>query len=247
MDSEKLDLSPEEIDILLEIIDIKGIEWLPIAYAMIRHDKLYSELYSQKAAAMLKKLGINGFILVYKDPLMKTLASCIGRKGYGIIFIYKKFVDNPKIPEEIKDFVLAHEVGHIVYEYPFRRPLNRILVEAVIYFLKRRIREYIELYGKIGDVIRKILYWIETVVAFSISSRYIREIDPEVIKREELMANLIAIKLTSCRNALIFAKLCLSKYRGVAFRSLLDVPALTIEEEIKFIHLKCQQKTSSET
>lgn len=204
--------------------------------------KNFNQYYSQKAMTLLRKISTSGFIIVSefnKDELpFCDLACSAGLGGLGIVFINKNILTNPDIPEELKDFILAHEIAHIVRSHILSRIFIKFLTESFIQALKKSIKSLEEA----RDVIDVFFNLISTVFLFGVSLKLIVEIDPQIVKQEELEADSIAIKLTGCKGALLFAKtlewLRMQGY-SVSHESLLGFPALMIDERIRFIQEKC--------
>lgn len=210
-----------------------------ILYALLNAD----QYYSQKAMMLLRNMRVSGYIVVsrfHRDELpFCGLACSIGLGGLGIIFIDKEFLGNPAVPEELKDFVLAHEIAHIVRGHILSKIMLRFLTETYIQALSESIRSL----EKAKDVIDALFNVIITIFLFGVTLKLVGEVDPQRVKQEELEADEIAIKLTGCKGALIFAKM-LEQLRlqgyNVSHESMLGFPALTIDERIKFIQYKCR-------
>ena len=218
----------------VESEDLKNL----ILYAIMNFDKDFS----QRTMSFLKNMGINGYIIVSKfnnkDLPFCGLACSLGLGGFGIIFIEERILYNHNIPKEFKDFILAHELAHIVRGHIVSKIFIRFLSETFIQALSESIRSI----EKAGDILDKLISLIFSVFLFKITFKLVTEIDPQQVKQEELEADEIAIKLTGCKGALMFAKMLEQlKMRGynVSHESMLGFPALTVDERIRFIKEKC--------
>jgi len=210
-----------------------------ILYALLNVD----HSYSQKAMMLLRNMRVGGYIIVSKFHRNELpfcgLACSIGLGGFGIVFIDKEFLSSPAVPKDLKDFVLAHEIAHIVRGHILSKIMLRFITETFIQALSESIKSL----EKAKDIIDALFDVITTVFLFGITLKLVGEVDPQQVKQEELEADEIAIKLTGCKGALIFAKMLEQlKLQGyhISHESMLGFPALTIDERIKFIQHKCR-------
>ncbi|WP_048163206.1 hypothetical protein [Thermogladius calderae] len=93
---------------------------------------------------------------------------------------------------------------------------------------------------------RDIVDWLAGLAATSLwfyITLQIIEVDRQLVKREELEADEIAIRLAGCKGVFIFARMLKQFEREgytISHESILGFPALTIDERIRFIYEKCQ-------
>lgn len=210
-----------------------------ILYAVANID----QYYSRKAMMLLSGINTNSYIIVSKFNHNKLrfcgLACSIGLGGFGIVFMDREVLGDPDVPEELKDFILVHELAHIVRNHVISKVFIKFLEETFIQALGESIKS---LEGT-KDIIDKIFNLISTTFLYSVTLKLVDEIDPQVVKQQELEADWIAIELTGCRGALVFAEILKQlKLQGydVSHESIFGFPALTIDERIRFIYQKCQ-------
>ena len=102
----------------------------------------------------------------------------------------------------------------------------------------------IESFEKARDIVDVVLSLFEMLFFFGVTLKLVAEIDPKIVKQEELEADDIAIRLTGCRGVLIFAEM-LKELRAqgyaISHESMLGFPALTIDERINFIRHRCSE------
>jgi Zn-dependent protease with chaperone function len=196
-----------------------------ISYAL----KHRNDYYTNKAIEFLRRMNIYyGFIIVCnynkKDFPQFGIAASIGLSGLGIIFIEKSFFEDREIPEELKEFIIAHEVAHIVRSHAILSLLTRKLFEIST----EAIGESIEKAETIAETI--VIFLLGLFLLFSLTM-----VDINVVKSQELEADNLAIQLAGYEGALHFAKMLeVFKKQGidVSHEAILGVPALTIEERI---------------
>lgn len=200
-----------------------------------------NQQYSQKAMMLLNKMGINGFIIVSRfdsEVLPRCgLACSIGLGGFGIVFMHRGLLTDPNIPEELKDFILAHEVAHITRSHVLPRFITRFLAESTIKALSENLK-YPTKTGSLSDLFNILA---EILFAAVILKTTI-EADSQIIRQQELEADNIAIDLVGCEGALTFTKILeylRSQGYSVSHESILGTPALSINERIRFIYQRC--------
>jgi Zn-dependent protease with chaperone function len=189
----------------------------------------------------LRKLNINGYIIVSsfkQDDLPHCgLASSMEVGGFGMVFVEKSALESDTVPERLKDFIIAHEVAHIVrghiVVYAFTRTSFGAMLEAVKDVLESALKS-----KKPEDFILGLLLFL----LFKFPLAKLAEVDAETVKKQELEADNIAVQLAGREGALLFAKwLGELKRRGydVSHESVLGFPALTIEERISNLLQQC--------
>jgi len=159
------------------------------------------------------------------------IAASIGVPGFGIIFIDKSFFENRKIPEKLKEFIIAHEIAHIARIHVI---LN-LLIKKLFEISTEAIVESIEKAETIAEAI--VISLLSLFILFSLTI-----IDINVVKSQELEADNLAIQLTGCEGALHFVKMLDTfKKQGidVSHEAILGVPALTIEERLNNLRQHC--------
>lgn len=147
---------------------------------------------------LLRKMSVSGYIFVSGFNSGKLpfcgLACSVGLGDFGIVFMDRKFLTNPVISEELKDFILAHEIAHIVR----RHVLSRIIIKFLTEISIKTLSESIKSLKEVKNVIDGIYKLIMTVFLFGKTLKLTVEIEPQAVKQEELEADDIAIKLTGC-------------------------------------------------
>jgi hypothetical protein len=203
-----------------------------LSYAL----KNRNDYYTNKAIEFLRRMNIHyGFIIVCnynkEDFPQFGIAASIGLSRFGIIFIEKSFFKDRKIPEKLKEFIIAHEVAHIVRSHVILSLLTRKLFEIST--------------EAIGESIEKAETIAETIVIFLLglfSLFSLTMVDINVVKSQELEADNLAIQLAGYEGALHFVKMLeILKKQGidVSHETILGVPALTIEERINNLRQHC--------
>lgn len=199
--------------------------------------------YTQKALEFIRKLGVRGYVVVsrHDDKVIPIcgLACSLGFGGFGIIFINSNFVCGTVYPEELKDFILAHELAHITRNHAISGILLDFILKTSMNALKesfeslRRSRDLADLFGSLIALVTTSLTTFKLAV----------EVEPTIIKQQELEADSLAIDLCGCKGAKMFAKILKAlKLHGysVSHESTLGFPALTIDERLEFIYAKCK-------
>jgi Zn-dependent protease with chaperone function len=189
----------------------------------------------------LKRSNINGYIIVSSfkqdDLPYWGLASSMGVGGFGIVFVEKSILESDTVSERLKDFIIAHEVAHIVrghiVVYAFTRTFFVVILEDVKEVLESALKS-----KKPEDFLLGLLLFL----LFKFPAQKLAEVDAETVKKQELEADNIAVQLAGREGALLFAKwLGELKRRGydVSHESVLGFPALTIEERISNLLQQC--------
>jgi len=208
----------------------------------------YEHLYTMKTLEYMRRLGLQGYIIVFsyaseKIPLLTQvcgIACSIGLNGFGIIFLSREILYNPKISSELKEFIIAHEVAHIVRSHT----INRILIRTLFTILLQLFFMSIENLVRSKKPLETLLYLI-TIVMQVLGMVQTIKIDINVIKMQELEADAIATYLTGCRVAQRFLEWLSTLYKSGVFIShvaVLGLPALTMEERINNIKLLCLEQ-----
>jgi hypothetical protein len=203
-----------------------------LSYALMNRN----DYYTNKAIEFLRRMNIHyGFIIVCnynkEDFPQFGIAASIGLSGFGIIFIEKSFFEDRKIPEKLKELIIAHEVAHVVRNHVIFNLLTKVLFRISF----EAILENIIKANKLLELVINFLLGSITLITEI-------KIDMEVIKRQELEADNIAIQLAGYEGALHFVKMLETlKKKGidVSHEAILGVPALTIEERINNLRQHC--------
>jgi len=209
----------------------------------MKRDIQFDLKYYEKVLQFLNKLSMNGIVIVFNVDSTKyewcklacSIGIRIGNWCMGLIFVNRDFLTNIYIPEELKDFVIAHEVSHIAFNHFILKFLIRFLTENLLQVLK----EIIESLGEEKNLIKAFLNFLAVLV---LTIKMV-EVDRETIRQQELQADEMAIKLAGYKGALIFCEMLeklKSKGFSVSHEDILGFPALTIDERIKFIRQKCE-------
>lgn len=199
--------------------------------------------YTRKVQELVRKLGVNGFVIVSKHSINEIpkcgLACSIGFGGFGFIFIERNFACSTSFSEELKDFVIAHELAHIVKNHV----VPQLIITAILVsFVDMHIESSKSLWRNRSseDFIRKL---IDSILTYVFTYSFSVNVEAKVIKQQELEADDIAINLCGCRGAIMFTEL-LKAFRlhgyDVSHKTLLGFPALTIDERLRFIYDKCR-------
>jgi len=160
------------------------------------------------------------------------LACSLGLTRFGVIFISRHVFYDLRISEELKRFIIGHELAHIVRGHQilnaFRMKMGELLEET----LKAR-RE------KIADIFSGIIDFMFRLIA----ATAIIGLDIQIVRQEELEADKLSIELTGCKGALEFAEMLNSlKERlnmDISHESFLGIPALTLSERTNAIRALC--------
>jgi len=211
-----------------------------VLYAIMNFD----QQYSKKAMELLKRAGVSEYIIVSRfnrgDLPRCTLACSVGLGGIGIVFMDNELLDNLGYSEELKEFILAHEIAHVIRGHILSKIFIKFLIESSMLALKDSVKSL----EKAKDVLNGLFSLIMAVFSFGVTFKLVTEVDPQTVKREELEADEIAIKLAGCHAAVMFAKVLERlKAQGynISHESTLGFPALTLEERIRHIYQKCGQ------
>jgi Zn-dependent protease with chaperone function len=113
--------------------------------------------YTKRAGEFLNKMGVKGYVIVTNYRPQCGLACSMGVGGVGFIFIERSFFEDKRIPEELKEFIIAHELVHIVRSHV----VQTILTRAVF-------RPILEALGEIIDNIPKSKELPEAVVGIAL-------------------------------------------------------------------------------
>jgi len=224
---------------MMESDVVEALKYL-VLYAIINFD----QQYSKKARELLERAGVNGYIIVSrfnrKDLPKCTLACSVGLGVIGIVLMDNELLDSPSYSEELKEFILAHEIAHIIRGHI----LSKIFIKFLMEFSMQALKDSIESSGKAKDVLAR-LFDLIMIVFLRATFKFVTEVDQQIVKREELEADEIAIKLAGCHGAVMFAKILEQlKAQGynISHESILGFPALTLEERIRHIYQKCGQR-----
>lgn len=156
---------------------------------------------------------------------LSEISCSIGLGAFGIVFVNKDLFADPEIPEELKEFILAHEVAYIVRSHILLRVLIKFIGDVV---LTKLLKKSLKLLEKAKDIVEGIFRFI-TTMATCVLIMEVAKIDSQTVKREELEADDIAIRLAGCKGAQIFANfLEWLQNRGfnISHESVLGFPAL---------------------
>ena len=198
--------------------------------------------YTEKAEEMLAKLKFRGkiFVMRYKpDECPKFFRECglacsIGLGGFGIIFLNETVYN---FPEDLRLFIIAHEISHIVRSHIIVNVFTRVFAKMMAETLKESIKSTIES-KDFSDFLLNLL----STLFVAIMARGVINIDAETVRHQELEADKDAVVLVGCKSARIFSNL-LNKLKemgyNVSHEAILGVPALTIEERIRKIEEMC--------
>ncbi|WP_228009328.1 M48 family metalloprotease [Fervidicoccus fontis] len=106
-----------------------------ILYALANYNPLYTQRVN-------KLVGSSGIMVsgCDRDILPCGIACSIGLGGYGIIFVDKAILASREIPDEFKDFVLAHEAAHITHNHVLSRLITHLLAKISIEVLIECVR-----------------------------------------------------------------------------------------------------------
>jgi len=202
----------------------------------------FNMYYTNKAIEFLRKLNVSGFIFVssFKPgdiPCGNSLACSIGLGGYGIIFVKRDILEDSSIPEKFKEFIIAHEIVHIVRNHVVVSLFIRILFGASL----EAIMEIIKKAPKSRELENILSIFFALPILVATTGGFLKA-DVEEVKRQELEADTIAIQLTGCEGALLFAKLLKELQKmgyNVSHEAALSIPALTIEERVSNLLQQC--------
>lgn len=223
----------------MDIGDLWGNLLGLFVYAWINNDRYYASRAQYFAQAM----GVNSPIVVVAGIDSTRYQWCgvacsIGIGSAGIVLVDKRILGSNIVPEELKEFIIAHEVAHIVRGHAVESLILRTLTEASLTFTA----EAYEALGKARDLVDLLTGFLASLTATIVLIRF-AEVDLQTVKRQELEADDVAIKLAGCKGALIFAQVLRELKRqgySVSHESLLGSPALTIDERMKFIQERCR-------
>jgi Zn-dependent protease with chaperone function len=222
-----------------EVID----QFIKLVLNALRHANHY---YTRRAKEFLNKMGAKGIIIVsnYRPPISQCgLACSMGVGGVGIIFIERSFFEDKRIPEELKEFIIAHELVHIVRSHVVPTILTRMLFQLFSKALEETIDSVLK-----SKELPEVVVGIAFFLFWLYGSLGLVKIDAELIRAQELEADSLAVQLTSCNGARYFIELLrVLKEWGydVSHEALLGFPALTIEERIDNLQRLCSISPSS--
>lgn len=211
-----------------------------LVYAYVNRDHYYSSKAIQYAQAIGARPPL--FIVVAKlnpnDLPQCGIACSIGFGSVGVIFVDRRILDANNIPNELKEFIIAHEVAHVVRGHVVASLLLKHLIGTTLEIAS----EAFETLEKARDIMEFFAGFIAALLFAGLALKLAVEVDPQTVKKQELEADELAIRLTGCQGAYAFIRILreLKQYGySISHESLLGFPALTIEERIKFILQKC--------
>jgi len=199
-----------------------------------------NQYYTNKAVEFLRRMGVSGCVVVssYRSEEIPYcgLACSMGVGGLGIIFVERRVLEEA-IPESLKDFIVAHELAHIVRSHVVARLIARSLLEIDL-----------EALGKVVEELTRSKMFVEALPRLFILSLlmymagWLLKVDVEEVRRQELEADGVAVQLAGCEGARLFIDFLRSAQRRgyyVSHEAVLGLPALTIEERIKYLAQYC--------
>jgi len=202
-----------------------------------------NDFYTRKAEELLAKLGVKGYVRVVelKDSLIPQcgIACSAGIGGFGFIFINRKALDNLSMLREVEDYILAHEVAHIARSHSIATYFLKLLLELSGQILREASKALVsskDFLGALGALL--------TLVSSTLAYMEFAKVDVDTIRKQELEADDIAIRLVGCHKALKVAGILEQlKQHGVQIShySTVGLPALTMDERINFIRDRCLQ------
>jgi Zn-dependent protease with chaperone function len=204
----------------------------------LRHINYY---YTEWARELLNKMNVKGFIIVsnYKPRIPQCWLACsMGVGGVGFIFIERSFFEDKRIPEELKKFIIAHELAHIIQGHLIATLLNRILVQMSLNVLRETAARTLKSKGFLETISNTIL---STCCLYGLLE--LIKIDIELVRRQELEADSLAVQLTGCKGAyysITLLKILKEQGYDVSHEGVLGLPVLTIEERLANLQLLCR-------
>jgi len=202
-----------------------------------------NDFYTRKAEELLAKLGVKGFVRVVelKDNLIPQcgIACSAGMGGSGFIFINRKALDNLSMLRGVEDYILAHEIAHIARSHSIATYFLKLSLELTGQILREASKTLVsskDFLGALGALL--------TLISSTLAYMEFAKVDVDTIRKQELEADDIAIRLIGCHKALKFAEILEQlKQHGiwVSHYSTVGLPALTVDERINFIRERCQQ------
>jgi Zn-dependent protease with chaperone function len=197
--------------------------------------------YTEWANRLLNKINVKGYIIVstYKPRIPQCWLACsMGVGGVGLIFIERSFFEDKHIPEELKKFIIAHELAHIVRGHLVATLFTEVLVQMNLNVLREIVVSTLKSKGFLETIFGMLL---------SLCSFYglseLTKIDIELVRAQELEADSLAVQLVGCESARYFIKLLkVLKEQGydVSHEGVLGLPALTIKERLDNLQLLCR-------
>jgi Zn-dependent protease with chaperone function len=210
---------------------------------VLRHANHY---YTKRAEELLNKVGVKGYIIVtnYRPPISQCgLACSIGVGGVGVIFIERSLLESEHIPEELKDFIIAHELVHIVRSHVVPIILARVLFQLISKALEETIDSVLKSKELPEVAAGTVLFFLWFCGLLGLVKT-----DAELVRAQELEADSLAVQLAGCNGARYFIEwLRTLKEWGydVSHEALLGFPALTIGERIDNLQRLCSISPSS--
>jgi Zn-dependent protease with chaperone function len=197
--------------------------------------------YTGWANGLLNKVNVEGYIIVsnYKPRIPQCgLACSMGVGGVGLIFIEKSFFENKHISEELKKFIIAHELAHITQGHLVATLFTKVLVQMNLNVLKETVVSTLKSKGFLETIFGMLLslYWFYGLLELT-------KIDIKLVREQELEADSLAVQLAGCEGARYFIELLeVLKEQGydVSHEGVLGLPALTIKERLDNLQLLCR-------
>jgi Zn-dependent protease with chaperone function len=189
----------------------------------------YNVDYSNRVVNFLSRLGMDGYILVSEYIPKSCVMACsigfsIGKSALGMIFVDKSVLE--KLPRECQDFILAHELIHIIKNHSIMKLVVRYAFQMSLSMYNEIMNKSIKNNDVVGLIFSLLLLFI---------SLMIQEADANTVKRQELEADATAAQLIGCGGTSCAVKFLLEmKNMGVnvSHVNVLGLPALTIDERI---------------
>jgi len=216
-----------------------ALDWfINLTSNALRHINHY---YTEWARELLNKMNVKGYVIVsnYKPRIPQCgLACSMGVGGVGFIFIERSFFEDKRIPEELKKFIIAHELAHIARGHLVATLFARVLVQMNLNVLRETVVSTLKSKGFLETIfgMSLSLYWLYGLLELI-------KIDIELVRAQELEADSLAVELAGCEGSRYFIKLLeVLKEQGydVSHEGVLGLPALTIRERLYNLQLLCR-------
>jgi Zn-dependent protease with chaperone function len=197
--------------------------------------------YTGWANGLLNKMNVKGYVIVsnYKPRVSQCgLACSMGVGGVGLIFIERSFFEDKHTPEELKKFIIAHELAHITQGHLVATLFIKVLVQMNLNVLRETVVNTLKSKGFLETIFGMLLslYWL-----YGLSE--LIKTDIELVRAQELEADSLAVQLAGCKGARYFIRLLeILKEQGydISHEGMLGLPALTIKERLDNLQLLCR-------
>jgi Zn-dependent protease with chaperone function len=198
-----------------------------------------NQYYTRKANEFLNKMNTKGYVIVSSyRPEQCGLACSTGIGGIGIIFIDRMFFEDKLFPEELKEFIIAHELAHIVRSHVVPTLFTRALIQVNL----DALGELIYRIFKSGGLLEAVL-GMALLLSLLNALAELTKADAELIRTQELEADSLAVQLAGCESARYFIELLeILKKHGydVSHVAVLGNTALKIEERLDNLKRLCR-------